>query len=574
MHNHNNIQRAQSQILYNQSPILLFVTILLMILVLWNYWTKVDQCLLIMWASLVSIQTMGRIWLVINFKKRSEQRTPTYWLNMFTFTSFLSGMLWGVALLYILQPSLDSDILVLDFILTGMAAGSLVPLSTYLPNYYAFSIPTLFPSGLYFLNQQGTEYTITGSLVIVYLLALMGLSVFVNRNVLDTIRLRFENTDLLEETKIQRELAEKENRNKSRFLAATSHDLRQPLHALDLYLGALQIQLSEKNHLELINKASASSEALGDLLNALMDISRLDSGGVNINKSYFSLTILLASICNEFDEQAKEKNIVIEFKLDEIVVHTDPILLGLMLRNLISNAINHNENCDLSIATSESDGYASIDIRDNGQGIAASELNNIFSEFYQLNNPERDRTKGLGLGLAIVKRLSTLLNIPVDVASDIGKGTLFSLSIAIENYEVMELNNTEIEHSVELSGLFIIILDDEESVRDAIKSLLRIWECEVLSVSSEDELMKTLEQDPYPSPDLIISDYRLRDDKIGVDAVRAVRDYFKLDIPALIITGDSSHSLVAEITREHCQLLLKPVNSKTLKSEIAKVLET
>ncbi len=574
MQNSNDIQRAQSHILYNQSPVLLFVTILLLVLVLWNYWTKVDQNLLLVWASFVSVLTVGRGWLVWAFHTKNSRKSPKYWLNMFTLTSFISGTLWGVVLLYILEPTLDADLLVLDFILTGMAAGSLVPLSTYLLNYYAFSVPTLLPFAFYLLNQQGTEYVITGSLVIVYLFALMGLSIFVNRNVLDTIRLRFENIDLLEDSKVQRELAEKANRDKSRFLAATSHDLRQPLHALDLYLGALQIQLSEANHLELINKASASSEALSDLLNALMDISRLDSGGVNINKSYFSLTTLLASICSEFEEQAKDKNIVIESKIDEIVVNTDPILLGRMLRNLVSNAINHNKDCRLSIATLERDGYVSIDIRDNGRGIATSELNNIFSEFYQLNNPERDRTKGLGLGLAIVKRLSTLLNIPVEVVSKVGEGTQFSLSIAIEKNKVVELENIEIESSRDLAGLFIIVIDDEESVRDAIKSLLRIWDCEVLSASSQNELMNMLERDSYPSPDLIISDYRLRDNKVGVDAVRAVRHYFDLDIPALIITGDSSHSIVAEVSKEHCRLLLKPVNSQTLQSEIAKILET
>lgn len=575
MQNKTQVRKEQCRILYNQSPILLIVTIFLMFLVLWYFWDRADQTLLVIWALFVATLTGSRAWLVLNFKRQSEINSPLLWLNIFALSAFISGMLWGTPLLYVLTPTFDSEVLMISFILTGMAAGSLVPLSTYLPCYCAFSIPTLLPFSLYFLILQQTDFLIVGSLVLIFLVSMIGFSFMVNHNVVDTIRLRFANVDLLEDLKIQKDIAEQANVDKSRFLAATSHDLRQPLHALDLYLGALKTQLMEKQNTELVNKASRSSQALSELLNALMDISRLDSGDIKINRKLCSLKQVIELVSNDFEQLAKENNISIKTQLEEVDVYSDPILLSRILRNLLSNAIKHNKDCLVSIVMSKYKDNVVVSIQDTGQGIAISELNNIFSEFYQLNNPERDRSKGLGLGLAIVKRLSTLLDIPVKVESEIGKGSEFLFTMPIEKKRRIESSLMLPFGSIEktdLSGLFIIVIDDEAAVRDAIRTLLRAWNCEVLVASSSSELMLMLQQDDYPVPDLIISDYRLRDNKIGTDAVRLVRDHFKLLIPTIMITGDSSESIEAKVRAENCQLLLKPVNSELLREQIERLI--
>ncbi|PHS25407.1 MAG: hypothetical protein COA83_05650 [Methylophaga sp.] len=568
MSENKSIQLEQAKILYKQSLILFGTILLLIFIVMFFFRGHQHYNLLIIWAFVVFILTMARVVLVKAFHRQLSIDNPRRWLNAFAGSAFLSGVTWGVMLVNVLQPSLNSEILVISFILTGMVAGSLVPLSCYIPAFAAFAIPTLVPFSLYLLAQPDQATNLSGMLVILYLVALMGFAVMVNRNIIDSIQLRFANVDLLNDLQIQKELAEKANIDKSRFLAATSHDLRQPLHALDLYLGALQLQLEKPSDTELLDKASASSQALSELLNALMDISKLDSGAVQINAKIFSLTQLLSTICSEYEQQAKEKSITIEVQLDEVTVNTDPVLLGRMLRNLIVNAVTHNKNCMLKVSTSLDNGNVQIDIKDSGQGIAVAELENIFSEFYQLNNPERDRTKGLGLGLAIVKRLSLLLAIPVEVKSTLGRGTQFSLHLPITSDELIELDINANSAVVDLAGLFIIVIDDESAVRDAVKSLLRAWGCEVLLASSQTELMEILKQDNYPLPDIIISDYRLRDNKTGVEAIAAVRKYFKEMLPALIITGDSSSTIAIEIAAKKCRLLLKPVNSQTLRTEI------
>lgn len=561
-------QKEQSEILYAQSPVLLIVTLLIMLLVVSHYWAGENHSSLLIWAGVVTLLTTARIWLIWNFKLNRESKPPEHWLNIFALSSLVSGTLWGGGLLYTLLPSLNGDVVVLVITLSGMTAGSLVPLSTYLLNYYLFAVPALLPFSVYLLNQPEAELFLIGILVLIFLLSMMIFSFLVNRNVIETIRLRFANVDLLESLKVQKNLAEKVNLDKSRFLAATSHDLRQPLHALDLYLGGLKVQLSEPKNLELVNKARLSSQALGELLNALMDVSKLDSGAVPVDAKPFSLMALITSIYNDYGESAKERGINFESQLEDVIVHTDPVLLGRILRNLISNAIYHNSDCALSISTQINNNSISIKIKDKGQGIDAAELNNIFSEFYQLNNPERDRTKGLGLGLAIVKRLSTLLDIPIDVSSELGKGTEFSLTLAIELDKTVVLEEKSNIDTTDLTGLFIIIIDDESTVRDAMKLLLRAWGCEVLLASSQIELITQLTQDNYPAPDIIISDYRLKDNKTGIEAVETIRNYFKMKLPALIVTGDSSSFIVDEVVAKRCGLLLKPVDSDILHAKI------
>tara|TARA_R110001606_G_scaffold361754_7_gene515170 strand:+ start:65332 stop:67062 length:1731 start_codon:yes stop_codon:yes gene_type:complete len=575
MHKDNKIQLEQTKILYQQSPLVLVSTLAIVAIVLSFFKTSLGEGLLIPWAIWILMLTVARAYLIRSFSKQEVIESPSNWLKIFAVTTFLSGVSWGGVLLQVLTPVSGNEILILSFILSGMTAGSLLPLSCYLPAYLAFSIPALLPFAISMFMFDGLIFTSTGSLVIIFLVSMLGFSVLVNRNIIDSIKLRIKNIDLLENLKTQKELADIANSDKSRFLAATSHDLRQPLYALDLYLGALRTELQYSEQFELLDKVQISSKTLGDLLSALMDVSKLDSGGVIVNPKYFDLKNVLVAICIEYEQQAKDKGIEIKAYLDEVVVKTDPILLGRILRNLISNAVNHNENCCLTMSTMLTNNKVRVDIRDSGKGISTLELDNIFSEFYQLNNPERDRNKGLGLGLAIVKRLSDLLGVVINVESEVDKGSLFSLTLdfVVDKRKTLRFKKIDPIVNLDLAGLFIIVIDDEKMVRDATKMLLRSWGCEVLSVGSQFELISSLSQDNYPMPDLVISDYRLRDKKSGIDAVQAVYDYFKVDIPALIVTGDSSEEIVSEITASNHTLLLKPVSSQNLHDKIARKLK-
>ncbi len=571
-----NIRREQANILYQQS-IILFTAILVLVGITLYYFSQDENIRLIQfWAVWIVILTLARMGVGYQYQTQQPVRQPEQWLFRFSVGTLLSGLSWGT-LVWIIRPVLNDDILVIVVIYTGMVSGSLVPLSSYLPAYASFSVPML-TSLLYYLlwGQGGGSHTLTGLLLLIYILSMIGFSIMVNRNILATIKLRFSNLDLLEDLKAQKEAAEKANMDKSRFLAATSHDLRQPLHALDLYLEALNIRLSHSEDQTLINKARLSSQALSELLNALMDISRLDAGGIEVVQKTFPIQRLLYSVVGEFEAQAQEKGIKCVLELEPAVVQTDPLLLTRMIRNLVSNAIKHNSSCTLTIQTQQYATSLEVIIKDNGQGIAPSELDNIFSEFYQLNNPERDRSKGLGLGLAIVRRLSQLLDIPVAVDSQPGQGSEFRLRVKLAEISKDELENRDFSPGKDddLTGTFIFIIDDEEAVRQATRTLLRSWGCEILSVNSEAALMTQLEQDRYPVPDLIISDYRLRDNKTGISVIQAVRSFYQQAIPACIITGDASTEIEQEVRQIQSQLLLKPVSGSALRNMIERVCQT
>lgn len=575
MYKASDIQTEQAKTLYQQSPMVLVATLSLVVTILFFFKERLDQGFLVPWAIWLLILTSARAYLVGYFRKQENIEYPTYWLKLFAATTFISGVSWGVLLLQALYPVSNNEVLFISFVLMGMVGGSLLSLSCYLPAYFSFSIPVLIPFAIQLFIFDSTSFSYSGFLAIIFLVAMLGLSITVNRNVIDSIKLRLMNVDLLKDLKIQKKLADIANSDKSRFLTATSHDLRQPLYAIDLYLGALQAELQSSKQFELLDKVKISSKTLADLLNSLMDVFKLDSGEVQTDFKYFDLTKMLTDMSAEYEQQAKEKGIEIKTSLDKAVVNTDPVLLGRILRNLISNAINHNEDCCLTISTTLNNGEVRVAISDSGKGIAALELDNIFSEFYQLNNPERDKNKGLGLGLAIVKRLSSLLNIHIEVASEEGKGSQFSLILPLETdgRKTPPQQKVDLVSDLDLAGLFVVVVDDEETVRDATKMLLRSWGCEVLSASSQSELIATLSQDDYPVPDLLISDYRLRDNKSGLDAVAAVYDYFKAEIPVIIITGDSSEKIASEVTAENHMLVLKPINSQTLREKIEKLLK-
>jgi len=550
--------------LFQQSPFLFMGLVTVIAVVSYFFWDRVDHALLLPWLLLSILLTIARVILITSFNRKYPAVATVKWGYTFAMSSAISGMLWGSASLLFLNVSDSEAVLLLSVSLTGMLAGSLVPLSVFNQAFYAFSIFSLSPF-IYKLISSGQELMVLiGYMVMVYLIAMLAYSHVVNKNIIESIKLRFQNIELMENLQLQKEIAEKANVEKSRFLAATSHDLRQPLHAMDLFLGALGRYLKDDYQKELFEKVIHSSRSLTDLLNSLMDVSRLDAGVVDVNLSPVKLQPLLDSIAEDFKELANQSDIELSVNNTDLLVLSDPILLARIIRNLVSNAVKHNSSCKVSVRVKEKNDELVIEVYDSGKGIAETEKTNIFSEFYQLDNPERDRNKGLGLGLAIVKRLSHLLNYSVKVESEIGIGSCFSFCVPLYKGKEFVFPSTDTVYE-ELQGLFVLVIDDEVNVRDAIRALLRSWDCESLICDSEESALQQLREDHYQKPNLIISDYRLRDNKTGVEAISSVRDFYNDDIPSIIVTGDTAKEIVAEAVKIGSEVLYKPLQSDDLR---------
>ncbi len=356
-----------------------------------------------------------------------------------------------------------------------------------------------------------------------------------------------------------------ERRAQNRFIAAASHDLRQPLHALGLYLGALRGHVTSGDGHAILDSTHRSTEALTQLLNSLLDISRLDAGVVDIHEIPFELDELLQQLHQTFQPEALERGLTLETPLCGLWVDTDRNLLDRILRNLICNALNYTRQGSVRVEAAADPQTVLVQVIDTGPGIPAIEQEAIFNEYYQLHNPERDRTKGLGLGLSIVRRLSRLLEVELRMVSTEGKGTRFELliprALAMPTPDTAVMAN-QADHGLHsgenAQGLAIMVIDDENDVREGMQLLLGSEGCDVITADSADSAVVALIARDFV-PELIIADYRLRDEQTGSDAIARVREETNEEVPAIIITGDTSPARLKEAVASGFQLLHKPV---------------
>ncbi len=353
------------------------------------------------------------------------------------------------------------------------------------------------------------------------------------------------------------------NQAKSRLLAAASHDLRQPLHALGLFVAALNDQGS---HVErgLVKNINRSLLALEGLFNALLDISQLDAGVVEPEIRDVALMPLLDRLSTEHEPQADAKGLAWRYCSANAVVRTDAALLETVLRNLIGNAIRYTREGEVRLTCLNSNGRVRIEVADTGIGIAPEQQQEVFREFVQLHNPERDRTKGLGLGLAIVDRLTKLLDHPLHMTSAPGRGSIFTLELPCGD-ERAAAQAAEIGSDAPISEdppLRVLVIEDEVDAREALVTLLKNWGHEVMAVASPDGIAAI----PGPAPDAIITDYRLREDATGSDAIHRIQAIWRRTIPALIVTGDTAPERQREAQQNGFALLHKPVSPGKLRA--------
>ena len=563
------ITRAQIRALFDQSIFLFFIAIAMMLAVAYIFWESTNSVYLKYWLLISLTFTFIRVLFIKQFDKINPQGDSVLtWGAVFTALSFISGILWGSTALFLINSNEVENASIVAIILAGVSTGSLAPMSSYLPAQYSFSIPALAPIIFIMLSNQNDTFILFGYLLTAFLFVNLSHAFIINRNNAASFKLRFENIDLLSFLEKKKDEAEKANKDKSRFLTATSHDLRQPLHAMDLYLGALGNALTTDEQRSLLEKTQASSSSLSKLLNALMEVSQLDSGNVTTENKLFNIYSLLHNIHQSMLPESHKNNFSFKLDSESFQIFTDPLLLERIIRNLITNAIKHSHGSNITLCATSDNGIATISVYDDGYGIENAEIENIFSEFYQLNNSERDRTKGLGLGLAIVQRISKQLNLELNVSSTLNEGSTFSVKLPVYSHEnTLEQNKLD-KDKIDLSGLFIIAIEDEISVMEAMRLLLRSWDCEVLIGDSIESITEALNQTKYSTPDLIISDYRLRKNKTGLQAINTLRKIFKQTVPAIIVTGDTDKDIAVKTKNEGCELIYKPIDVEILKNAI------
>jgi signal transduction histidine kinase/DNA-binding NarL/FixJ family response regulator len=362
------------------------------------------------------------------------------------------------------------------------------------------------------------------------------------------------------------------NLAKSRFLAAASHDLRQPLHALNLFLDQRRSETDQVERSRLDAQIDAAVAAMNELFNALLDISKLDAGVLAPSVSEFPVDHLLKRIETTFVATARENGLRLRVVSSRAWVRSDFILLERILLNLVSNAVRYTERGGVVIGCRHRNGRLRIDVCDSGIGIPENQRRNIFGEFYQLDGAEKDRHGGLGLGLAIVDRLCGLLGHPIELTSSVGRGSRFSVSVPSVPAGTAEASLDVSRALVDSEhGKLVMVIDDDELVRDGTRGLLKSWGCLVVTAESEDAAMTLA--DHGKRPDLIISDYHLAHGKAGFELIDRLRRACGAQIPAFLISGDTAPERLREASAGGYYLLHKPVLPITLRSVVSQLLK-
>jgi PAS domain S-box-containing protein len=360
--------------------------------------------------------------------------------------------------------------------------------------------------------------------------------------------------------------AERANLAKSRFFAAASHDLRQPLHTIALYLPLLRKRVEDAKSSEIVDSIGTSCRAMGDLLDSLLDISKLDAGVVTPSIAALEVSPLFDKLEREFRVQAQEKGIVLRSFAVHGAIETDGMLLERILRNLLTNAVRHTVRGKILLGARRRGDRLRIEVWDSGIGIEESQRDRIFQEFYQVGNPERDRAQGLGLGLAIVERLSRLLGHPMGVRSVPGKGSLFWVEVPLAPGAARpEAPDAPGEGSArDLSGTLVVLVDDDPQVLKGTTALLEEWGCSVICAETIGSALTRIDQSAR-APDLILADLRLRGEETGVMAIELINQFAGCRAPGAIITGDTDPERIREASRSGYPLLHKPVDVDALR---------
>jgi len=366
--------------------------------------------------------------------------------------------------------------------------------------------------------------------------------------------------------------AEQANLGKTRFLAAASHDLHQPLSAARLFAGALGDEVGEGRPRELVQRLEAALDTVSELLDTLLDISKLDAGAWKTQPGSFPVAPLLARLADEYGPQAEACGIELRTVRSGAVVHTDRPLFERVLRNLISNAIRYTASGRVLVGCRRRAGAIRVEVWDTGIGIPEGELARLFEEFRQLGNNPRRGDKGVGLGLAIVDRIARLLDVRIEVRSRLGHGSCFAATVPLGTMLGPAAQEAwpEPARQAGLAGRLVAVVDNDEQVREAVTALLGTWGCHPVAAASTRALLAALEG-AATRPDLVVADYMLDGGHFGTETIAALRERYG-NIPALIISSDKSAALKARALALGCAFLGKPASPAKLRSMLSYLL--
>jgi signal transduction histidine kinase/CheY-like chemotaxis protein len=526
---------------------------------------------LALWYALLAVAYASQVGLAMSLRPRLRAgASPRSGLRRFTAVGTVEGLVWSVGIIGVaVRGSIEQELTAL-LLGAGVAAGAALSFGTHMPTYlcrfFAATVPYIVWAAV--LRGDGL-HLILALTVVVYSVSNIQLTRAFNASFLASARLRLANESLVDELRRQKEAAEEANVAKSRFIASASHDLRQPVHALGLLVTALEQQTIDPPTRQLVEQIGGSVAAMDGLFHALLDISRLEAGVVEVRQRRFALRPLVERVLRDVAWDAAAKGIELRAVGCSAVANSDPVLVERIVRNLVSNAVRYTDRGRVLVGCRRHANLIALEVWDTGRGIPAAEQERIFQEYYQIGNPERDRAKGLGLGLAIVRRLADLLGARLTFRSEPGKGSCFAIALPLAEGAALTPEPPDEDPSAdEKTDGLIVVVDDEAPIREGMTRVLNGWGFEVVAAESGEEAIAHLAGRP-DRPALLICDYRLRGGENGLDLIDRLRDEYNATLPAILLTGDTAPDILAAVHARRLTLLHKPAPNVRLRAAIA-----
>ncbi|WP_310452451.1 ATP-binding protein [Sulfuritalea sp.] len=523
------------------------------------------------------VVTLVRAWLIRQYHRAPASRSSLEWGRSQAISGGLSGVCWGFANTAMLAHLPTELQLLILTVITVAASSNASEGFSYVPPSRAYILASIGPPAIWLLTVGDRLHTILGVMLLVFLPMTIWQARKRNRVFIEAQQLRFRNERLARELTVQRDAAEQAYLAKARFLAAASHDLRQPMQALSIFHELLGQEIQGADPAgKILANAQKAAEGMKTLLDALLDVSRLDANVITPDCRGFPVQALLHQMESEFMPVAGQTGIRLRVRPCSACVTSDPVLLGQVLRNLLSNALRYTPSGRVLLGCRRRNGQLAIEVLDTGIGIAPDQHSAIFAEFYQIGNKARDRSQGLGLGLAIVERVVRLLGHALAMRSEPGRGSCFSVCVPLatpadgrSDAQLPDAEQAQIMGN--LAGCRILMVDDEEAIRTGMCELLQGWGCEVTTAGSVAEALDRAAAGPA-AIDAVISDMGLPGQGNGIDAIAALRDRYGSQLPALLITGDTSQATLQAAREAQLIMLHKPIKPARLRAALSKVI--
>lgn len=515
------------------------------------------------WASYISLcAVLHALLSLARWLREPAEEEWRPWAIVFTIVCLLEGFGWGVMPVMVgTSGDFTYEMVSLTVSLTIVTA-SITAFSPYFPAFSAFFFPSTVPYFLWAASIPNVEHRATTSLMLIFIVAIFQLAWISSRRFRRMLLLQIEKDE-------QVRLAAVANARLSIFLAMASHELRTPAQDLSNRAATLAsnpaLSGSAQRDAEDIYQRS---QMINEMFGAMLNLSLLDAGKKTPNKRDLALGPMLQAIRDECLKDAEKKGLELHLVATSAAVNSDGPILSVIVSNLVRNAIRytHQGKVLIGVRINRQSETVTIQVLDTGPGIRPEDQGQIFGAFYQVGTAATGTAQGAGLGLTIVQRFAALLDAKLRVRSTVGRGSLFEVSVPLSiNPIAREAEGIDVRLQV---SRFIAFVDDDDAIVESTTALLQSWGHRVLSATSGDAIVLALGTEAL-RPDLIISDYQLRDDENGIEVIERLRSEYNEEIPALLLTGDSTAATLAHAQAAGVPLLQSPVPAKSLRAAVS-----